>query len=464
MADAGRDRKSIQLYKMVNLMAEFKRPESSAEFHENFAQKNPLMNKTEAFYESSRCLFCYDAPCIQACPTGIDIPLFIKQIQTGNLTGAARTIYDQNWFGNACGKICPTSVLCEGACVYTHQDVKPIEIGRLQNYATDPAIREGLPLFTAGTENGRKVAVIGAGPAGISCACELRVLGYEVDVFEAKDKPSGLTVHGTAPYKITNEEVLAETDYLQNRLGFRIHYNSPVETREQLTKLENGYDALFLGVGLGPTAGLDIPGSDKFNVIGAVEFVEDLRMNEHEVHVPDSVIVIGGGNTAMDAASESARMGATSVVLAYRRSRDEMGGYDFEYELARNAGARGIFNVQPVEILGDEKATGVRFVRTRAGSGGATLETIEDSTFDLKCDLVIKATGQARLAGLFSLIDGLETDQSQRIIVNGETFQTGNPQYFAGGDAVNGGAEVVNGAHDGKAAAHGIHRTLNHPK
>ncbi len=440
-------------------MAEYKRPESSEDFHKNFAQKKPLMNDTEAFYESSRCLFCYDAPCVTACPTGIDIPLFIKQIQTGNAEGAAKTIFDKNWFGNTCGKVCPTGVLCEGACVYNHQDVKPIDIGRLQNFATDQVIKSKKEIFKPGKGNGKKVAVIGAGPAGISCACELRTLGFSVDIFEAKDKPSGLAVHGTAPYKITNKEVLDEVEYLQDQLGFDIHYGKAITTKDQLKDLEKDYDAIFIGVGLGPTADLDLPGVDKENVIGAVEFVEELRMTEHKVRVPDSVIVIGGGNTAMDAASESARMGAESVILAYRRSKEEMGGYDFEYDLARNAGAKGLFNVQPVEITGNGKATGVKFVKTETKNG--KLEYIEGSEFVLDCDLVIKGTGQAKLGNFFELIDGLEIDKSTRIVVDQESFQSGNPKYFAGGDAVNGGAEVVNGAYDGKQAAHGIKNWLN---
>lgn len=439
-------------------MAEYKRPESSEDFHKNFAQKKPLMNDTEAFYESSRCLFCYDAPCVTACPTGIDIPLFIKQIQTGNAEGAAKTIFDKNWFGNTCGKVCPTGVLCEGACVYNHQDVKPIDIGRLQNFATDQVIKEKKKIFKAGKDNGRKVAIIGAGPAGISCACELRTLGYSVDIFETKDKPSGLAVHGTAPYKITNKEVLDEVEYLQNQLEFNIHYGKSITTKEQLNDLEKDYDAIFIGVGLGPTAELNLPGVEKENVVGAVEFVEELRMNEHKTLVPDSVIVIGGGNTAMDAASESARMGANEVILAYRRSKEEMGGYDFEYDLARNAGAKGLFNVQPVEITGNGKAAGVKFIKTESKNG--KLEYIEGSEFILNCDLVIKGTGQAKLGNFFSLIDGLEIDKSTRIVVNRESFQSGNPMYFAGGDAVNGGAEVVNGAYDGKKAALGIENWL----
>ena len=220
-------------------MAEYEKPASEAEFRKNFKQKKPLMNSTEAYYEASRCLFCYDAPCILACPTHIDIPLFIKQIHTDNITGSAKTIFDANWLGNACGIVCPTGVLCEGACVYNHQDVPPIQIGRLQNYATNSVINSKKEIFNVGKGNGKKVAIIGAGPAGIACACELKTLGYEVTIFEAKDQPSGLTVHGIAPYKITNEEALKEIEYLQNQLRFTIKYNTAITSKDQLQQLEN---------------------------------------------------------------------------------------------------------------------------------------------------------------------------------------------------------------------------------
>ena len=444
---------------LFNSMGEFNKPKSEEEFEANFPQKKPLMNETEAFYESSRCLFCYDAPCVNACPTEIDIPLFIKQIQTGNVKGAADTIYESNWLGNACGKVCPTMVLCEGACVYNDQDVKPIDIGRLQNYATDMMMEQNVTLFKPGKSNGRKAAIIGAGPAGIACACELRVLGYDVDIHEAKENPSGLTVHGTAPYKITNEDALKEITFLQKQLGFNINYKSSIDTKEQLNELESNYDAIFLGVGIGPTSALGMPGEDMEGVIGAVEFVEELRMKHHSISVPDNVIVLGGGNTAMDAASESARMGAENVILAYRNGKEHMGAYKFEYQMIINSGARGMFNVQPVEIVGNGKATGVKFIKTESRDG--KLENMEGSEFVLDCDLVIKATGQAKMGEFLGMIDGLELDGSSRIVVDEVTFQTKNEMYFAGGDAVNGGAEVVNGAHDGKAAALGIHEWLN---
>ena len=430
-------------------MSEYKRPGNEEEFVKNFKDKTPLMNDTQAHYESSRCLFCYDAPCMDACPTGIDIPLFIKQIHTGNKEGAAKTIYDANWLGNACGTVCPTGVLCEGACVYNNQEVPPLQIGRLQNYATRSVIDAKKQLYKPGEDNGKKVAVIGAGPAGIACACELRTMGYTVDVFEAKDKPSGLTVYGIAPYKITNEEVLDEVSYLQEQLGFNISYNAAIKTKEQLTDMENNYDANFVGVGLGPTAYRNIPGEDKEEVYGAVEFVEDLRMNHHATKVGDRVVVLGAGNTAMDVASESARMGASKVVLTYRGSKEKMGAYGFEYDLALSAGVQSIFDASPAEILGNDKVEGVRFTRS------------DGSEFTVECDMVIKATGQSKQGGLYVHIDGLELDDSSIVKVNPENNQTTNEKYFAGGDAINGGAEVVNAAYDGKLAANGIHQWLN---
>lgn len=439
-------------------MAEYKRPTTKEEFDKNFKQKKPLMNDTEAYYEASRCLFCYDAPCIQACPTHIDIPLFIKQIHTDNVTGASKTIFAANWLGNACGVVCPTGVLCEGACVYNHQDVPPIQIGRLQNYATNTTIGEDKVIFKAGKSNGKKAAVIGSGPAGIAFASEARTLGYEVDVFEAKSLPSGLNVHGVAPYKITNEEVLSEIEYLQKHLGFNIKYNSAIDSKEQIKELEHNYDAIFLGVGLGNTRTLGLEGEDKANVVGAVEFIEELRKKQHKMKVPQKVVVLGGGNTAMDAASESARMGAKKVVLAYRNSKEKMGAYGFEYDLAISAGVDSLFHVTPLEIVGNGKVEGVKFAKTEIVEG--KLKTNMKNTFVVRCDLVIKATGQAKQGHLYELIDNLKVDHKTRIETNTE-FQTSNPKYFAGGDAINGGAEVVNAAYDGKMAARGMHNYLN---
>jgi len=439
-------------------MAEYKRPTSLAEFKKNFKQKKPLMNTTEAYYESARCLFCYDAPCIQACPTHIDIPLFIKQIQTKNTNGAAETIYNSNWLGNTCGVVCPTGVLCEGACVYNHQDVPPIQIGRLQNFATHDLIKSSEKAFTPADSNGKKVAVIGAGPAGIACACELRTMGYEVTIFEAKSQATGLCVHGIAPYKITNEEVLEEFNFLQSQLGFSVQYDATITTKEQLEQLEKDFDAIFLGVGLGKTGRLNIEGEDKKGVVGAVEFIEELRSKHHKTKVPNKVVVLGGGNTAMDAASEVARLGARKTVLAYRNSREKMKAYGFEYDLAISAGVDSLFNVVPLAIIGQEKVEGVKFAKTELVDG--KLQVNKNNVFIVRCDMVIKATGQAKQGDFYQLIDNLKIDNKTRLVVDTETYQTSNPKYFAGGDAVNGGAEVVNAAYDGKMAAQGIHQYL----
>lgn len=423
-------------------MSEYNQPNSEQEFEKNFSQIKPLMSQTEAYYESSRCLFCYDAPCVNACPTGIDIPLFIRQINSKNELGAAKTIYDSNYFGYACGKVCPTEVLCEGACVYNHSDVKPIEIGRLQSFATGKAIKSDKKFYTRAKPSGKKVAVIGAGPAGISCACELSLHGFEVDVFESKEKPSGLTVHGVAPYKITNEEALDEMEYLQKQFGYKVHYNKTISTKEDLALLEKKFDTIFIGIGLGKTSELKIKGEELQNVFGATEFVEQLRMQHHKITVPKKVVVLGGGNTAMDAASESARMGA-EVILAYRRSKEEMPAYEFEYELAKTVGVKGMFNVSPTEIIGNGKVSAIKLK-----SSDGTEHTIE-------CDWIIKGTGQTKQLSLLNLIADLKTDEKGRIIVN-ENFQTTNKKYFAAGDAVSGGQEVVNAVADGKKTAKAI--------
>jgi dihydropyrimidine dehydrogenase (NAD+) subunit PreT len=251
---------------------------------------------------------------------------------------------------------------------------------------------------------------------------------------------------------------LKEVAYLQNQLGFNIKYKTAINSKEALKSLEDEYDAIFIGVGLGKTRNLELEGEEKENVIGAVEFVEELRMKHHKLAVPKKVVVLGGGNTAMDAASEAARMGAKKTVLAYRNSKEKMGAYGFEYDLAISAGVDSLFNVTPIAITGNGKVEGVKFAKTEMVDG--KLKTNMNNTFIVRCDMVIKATGQAKKGHLYGLIDNLEIDPKTRIKTNDE-FQTSNPMYFAGGDAINGGAEVVNAAYDGKMAAQGIHNWLN---
>lgn len=427
-------------------MAEFERPTTKEEFDQNFAPIKPRMNANQAYYESSRCLFCYDAPCIKSCPTGIDIPLFIRQINNGNTAGAAKTIYDSNWFGNACGQVCPTEVLCEGSCVYNEQEVNVIEIGRLQDFATSHVIENDIKLYQLAASLNKRIAIVGAGPAGISCACELRMMGYEVDIFEAKQQPSGLTVHGVAPYKISNEDALAEMEYLQNQFGFSVHYNRRLSGSE-IAQLKDDYDALFLGVGLGSTRKIGIPGEELPQCFGATEYIEQLRKEQHnESSIGKKVVVIGGGNTAMDAASESARMGAEKVILAYRGNQEDMSAYDFEYDLAKSVGVEGMFNSTPIAIGGGDKVQSILM-----DCGGEQRQ--------IECDTVIFATGQEKRKDLFAKA-GLDIDEGGKLLVN-ELFQTSAETVFAGGDAVNGGAEVVDAAAHGKAAAQGIHLILS---
>jgi dihydropyrimidine dehydrogenase (NAD+) subunit PreT len=424
-----------------------------------FPQIKPLMNNSEAYYESSRCLFCYDAPCTKACPTSIDVPLFIRQINTGNLAGAARNIYQVNYLGNTCARVCPTEMLCEGACVFNKMNIKPIEIGRLQNFATHHAIlgHQKFPVIPG--FNNKSVAVIGAGPAGISCACELRSYGYKVDVFEARDLPSGLALYGVAPYKITNHEVLMEVEYLQSHFGFTIFYNQRISGKGSLEKLEKSYDAIFLGIGLGNSRELKIHGEENQNCLGATEYIELVKTNPAEVPVAKKVIVLGGGNTAMDAASESARLGAEMVILAYRRSQRQMKAYGFEFDLAKLNGVTGMFNLAPVEIVGEGVVRGVKFIRTETMDN--KLRNIPGSEFVIDCDLVIRATGQIKQTSLLENVARLATDGTGRILVDETTGQTSNPKYFAGGDAVNGGKEVVNAVAGGKTAGKGIHIYLS---
>jgi glutamate synthase (NADPH/NADH) small chain len=440
-------------------MDEAKIPYHLRDNEKKFPQLKPLMNSSEAYYESSRCLFCYNAPCIQACPTSIDIPLFIRQINTGNLAGAATTIYKSNYLGNTCGKVCPTEVLCEGACVFNKINIQSLEIGRLQNFATDNAIQVHQKIFDIPADNGKNIAVIGAGPSGISCACELRKEGYNVDIYEAKNNPSGLALHGVAPYKITNKEALQEVEFLKEQFGFNIFYNKRIENVSDLENLESKYNSIFIGVGLGNSVEIKIKGEDKINCVGATEFIEEIKTKPIEKPIAKNVIVLGGGNTAMDAASESLHLGSEKVILAYRRSEIEMKAYRFEYDLAKVSGVESVFNVAPIEIVGETDVEGVKFIRTETING--KLVNIPGSEFIINCGLVIKATGQMKQTSMLTNIKGLTFDESGRISVNETNGQTSNLKYFAGGDAVNGGAEVVNAVAEGKIAGKGIHEFLS---
>lgn len=422
-----------------------------------FSDYKPLMSKHEALAEAERCLYCVDAPCIDSCPTNIDIPEFIRRIATGNVAGSAETILEQNILGLSCAQVCPTEVLCQSTCVYNEMEEPPIEIGRLQHYATEHAYERDLHFFEAGEPTGKSVGIIGAGPAGVACAHEVRKRGHEAVIYEATAYPGGLNTDGVAPYKFQADDSIREIEYVTDIGGITVEYDTAVGRDVSLGELEEEHDAIFVGVGLGPDRWLPVEGSDLDGVIGAVDFIEALKTEEN-FELPDNlerVAVVGGGNTAIDVVREMRGLGVEDVMLVYRRDAESMSGYDHEWAGAKNVGARGIWRSQPVEILGEDRVRGLRCRKTRevkADGGGSDLEVVEGTEFDIECDAVILAIGQSKLGELFEDVDGVQLEWG-RIVVDPETGETGNPKYFAGGDCANGGKEVVNAVQEAKIAA-----------
>lgn len=429
----------------------------------NMAELKPPFRPHEAVIEASRCLFCFDAPCIMACPTGIDVPAFIKKIAHGNPAGAAKTILSANILGASCARVCPTEVLCEGACVLEDREQQPIQIGRLQRFATDYAAERRFDVLPPrAPATGRRIAVIGAGPAGLGCAAELARLGHAVTIFEKKPQPGGLNTYGIAYYKMKPEVSLAEVELVKS-LGVELRCGVEVGRDVSVAELERDFDALFLGVGLGEAQRLRIPGENLPEVRDALSFIEELRTRPlATVATGRTVVVIGCGNTAIDAATQSARLGADRVLVAYRRGEDDMSAYAFEYELALRDGAAFLFHTAPVEILADREGhvCGVRLVRTRVTAAGR-VEPIPGSETIEPCDLVLKAVGQEKqIATLHALFPSLALDPRGVIQRDPLTGATNLPRVFAGGDCGNGGREVVNAVGEGKKAAHGIHAFL----
>lgn len=428
---------------------------------------HPPLNEAQAIAEANRCLYCHDAPCIAACPTEIDIPEFIRKISTKNYRSSARTILDANILGLSCARVCPTEVLCVGACVYNHMERPPIAIGRLQQFSTEWAYARGLQFFKAGPRNGRRVACVGAGPASLAAAAELTQLGYAVTIYEGRGLPGGLNTTGVAPYKLVSEEALREVAFVLSIGGIEVLTGQWVG-REKLRDLERDYDAIFVGVGLGRDSRLRVPGEDADGVFGAVALIEELKNKPAAdlgwVRGVRRAVVVGGGNTSIDVVRELRRVGVPHVSLVYRRGEDEMPGYAHEARHAREEGVELLFHRQPLEVLGARgSVTGLKLATTRPGPRGSDgrprLETIPGAETVLEADLVAVAIGQEMLEELLAGVPGLTLERGCAI-VDQRTGQTTNPMYFAGGDCANGGKEVVNAAAEGKRAARGIHAWL----
>lgn len=406
-------------------------------YEKNFRELHPPLKAEEAVVEANRCLYCYDAPCVTACPTHIDIPRFIKQIASANLTGSAKTILEANALGHSCATACPVEVLCEGACVYHDWQEKPIEIAALQRRATDHLTAKGVQPFKPGPDNGLKIAVVGAGPAGLAAATYLRRLGYRVTIFERDKTPGGLNTFGIAEYKMTKKVSLDEIERIM-KLGAELKLGAEIKSAAELEK----FDAVFYGIGLGETNRLNVPGEDLAEVWDALSFIRLVK--DRKPAKPAAVtVVIGAGNTAIDAVTQSKRTGGERVIMAYRKTEADVRAYGFELELAKTDGAEFMWNAEPARILGKKKVEGIAFKDGRK----------------VVCDRIIKAIGQTKRFSLAKALD-LRQDPSGKLVVNLQTMQTSNDRVFAGGDCVNGGKEVVNAAADGKRAAWGIHNFL----
>jgi glutamate synthase (NADPH/NADH) small chain len=432
---------------------------------ELFTELRPPLTAEEALVEADRCLECggahAPAPCAVACPAGIDVPGFVAAIAAGETDEAARTIFAENLLGGTCARVCPVEVLCEGACVLEHEGRPPIAIGALQRFATDGAFAHELPLRAPAEPNGRCVAVLGAGPAGLACAGELAALGYAVTVYDEREEIGGLVRYAIAPYRQQREPLPAEQRALE-ALGVRFRLGVRIEGAGALRAIARDADAVFLGVGMGEDADVHYPGEELPGVFDSLPFIEALKTGAAP-RVVRRVVVVGGGNTAIDVARAAVRLGADRVTVVYRRTRVEMPAYAYEIEEAEEEGVRFQWLAAPVRFVGELHLTGVACLQMRLGepdeSGRRRPEPVEGSEFVISADTAVKAIGQRPRAELADWIDGLEL-QGGVVDVDLETGQTGNPLFFAGGDVVNGGASVVEAVREAKLAAHAIDRRL----
>jgi dihydropyrimidine dehydrogenase (NAD+) subunit PreT len=432
-----------------------------AQLAANFADAHPPLTPHEAVVEASRCYFCFDAPCMEACPTGIDIPGFIRKIGTGNLRGSALKIFEQNIFGGSCARVCPTEVLCEGACVRMAEVEQPVRIGALQRRATDWLMEHEPAPFHRAAATGKRVAVVGAGPAGLACAHRLALNGHEVTVFEARPKPGGLNEYGIAAYKVADNFAQREVAFVLSVGGIGIEYDKRLGRDVDVSGLRAGYDAVFLGIGLEGVRALGMVGEHLGGVRNAVDFIAELRQagDKGTLPVGRRVVVIGGGNTAIDAATQSRRLGAEDVTIVYRRGPGEMSATVHEQDWAKTNGVRIRHWATPHRLLeANGHVTGIEFMRTHADATGRAMPTGE--TFALAADMVLKAVGQVFVADPLGSAGALTLAvEDGRIAVNAER-RTSLPGVYAGGDCVAGVDLTVVAVNDGKLAAEAIHRQL----
>ena len=426
----------------------------SEQVENNFVDLHPPLSEHEALIASDRCYFCYDAPCVTACPTEIDIPLFIRQIMTGTPQASGKTILTQNILGGMCARVCPTETLCEQACVREISEGKPVEIGRLQRYATDSIMELSHHPFERSVETGLKIAVIGAGPAGLACAHRLAIHGHKVTIFDKNNKAGGLNEYGIAAYKSVDNFAQKEIDWLLEIGGIEIKSNCVLNENIFIDELKAEYNAVFLGVGLVGVNELSVPGNDKNNVLDAVKFIENLRQKEDKASIPigRKIVVIGGGMTAVDAAVQSKLLGADDVSIVYRRERAKMGASKFEQDLATSKGVRIIENASPVEISGHEAASSIKFAYTKSTNG---ILEIQSEEFELEVDQVFKAIGQ----NIDSSLHDLKLENGK--IVIDEEGRTSIKGLWAGGDCALGGEDLtVTAVAQGRDAAESINNSL----